>query len=100
MNSNSIQNNYISEVSQTIYNNYKLLINEYLEITKRGKEHFENRTYTNLFDDALKRYKLYGTVVQNTIQSLRKIQKKKWRLVAILVENFNWECLFSGNEKL
>ncbi len=74
MKESPIQNNYITEVSKTIYNNYKLLINEYLEITKRGKEHFENRTYTALFDDALKRYKLYGIVVQNTLKSLKEIQ--------------------------
>ncbi len=80
------KNNIINEASQTIYDNYKLLINEYLNITKRGKEHFENGTYNELFSDAIKRYEMYGIVVQNTIQSLKKIQKNDldnvsyWRL--------------------
>jgi isocitrate dehydrogenase kinase/phosphatase len=86
MNLKTSKHNFINEASQTIYDNYKLLINEYLAITQKGKEHFENHTYNELFSDAIKRYELYGTVVQSTIQSLKKIQHDQldnvvhWRL--------------------
>ncbi|MEZ5002807.1 MAG: bifunctional isocitrate dehydrogenase kinase/phosphatase [Chitinophagales bacterium] len=69
--------NLVEEVSLKIYKNYKYLITKYLEITKRGKTHFENCTFKELFKDAQERYNLYAIVVANTLKEIKTLLKDK-----------------------
>ena len=72
------QQDLVKIVSRTIYKKYKYLISEYLEITSRGKEHFENCTFKELFSDAQRRYNLYAEVVAETLTELEeKLEGRK-----------------------
>lgn len=72
-----MNDNLVAEVSVTIYNNYKYLNAKYLEITERGKIHFEECTFSEILKDAQKRYRLYGKMVQVTLAKLDELLPKE-----------------------
>lgn len=76
----------VQNVTRTIYRSYKYLISKYLELTSTGKEHFENRTFQEMFRNAQTRYNLYKEVVRHTLCKLEELlvddqgDVERWKL--------------------
>jgi len=56
-----------------IHDGWDVLINNFLDLTMRGKDYFEGRKYKELFSMALKRYNLYGGMALETFNKLEAL---------------------------
>lgn len=60
-------------VAKQIYDNWDVLINNFLDLTQFGKEYFEDRRFKELFSLAVKRYHLYGVMASETYTEIESL---------------------------
>ena len=61
------------EAAKIIHDSWDILINDFLSLTARGKEKFENKQFKELFGLAITRFKLYSVMTQQANDQIEQI---------------------------
>src|SRR5690554_4116510 len=61
------------QVAKVIQSDWDELINNFLSLTEKGKDHFEQMKYKDLFQIAVKRYNLFGDKIRETYAKIEAI---------------------------